>query len=169
MKSLFNYFLTLATNISSIINDTTTPIINGIFPFMNSLVKSPNIVKITASINNTNGTHATKLITNLLPGTLYTLSVVFVFLSFKKAKNNGIYPTNNVIKLAIGILQIQLFRKSKYYKIFRTDHIKVLIHDNNFKNWCIDGEKLEDKPQKYDIKVLKKIKCKVSKNAKNYV
>lgn len=80
-----------------------------------------------------------------------------------------IAKTNNVIKLAIGILQIQLFRKSKYYKIFRTDHIKVLIHDNNFKNWCIDGEKLEDKPQKYDIKVLKKIKCKVSKNAKNYV
>ena len=80
-----------------------------------------------------------------------------------------IAKTNNVIKLAIGILQIQLFRKSKYYKIFRTDHIKVLIHDNNFKNWCIDGEKLEDKPQKYDIKVLKKIRCKVSKNAKNYV
>ena len=77
--------------------------------------------------------------------------------------------TNNIIKLAIGLLQIQLFRKSKYYKLFRTDNIKVLIHDNDFKNWCIDGEKLEDKPQKYEIKVLKKIKCKVSKHAKNYV
>ena len=80
-----------------------------------------------------------------------------------------IAKTNNIIKLAIGLLQVQLFKKSKYYKLIRTDHIKVLIHDNDFKNWCIDGEKLEDKPQKYDIKVLKKIKCKVSKNAKNYV
>ena len=77
--------------------------------------------------------------------------------------------TNNIIKLAIGLLQIQLFNKSKYYKLIRTDNIKVLIHDNDFKNWCIDGEKLEDKPKKYDIKILKKIKCKVSKNAKNYV
>ena len=75
----------------------------------------------------------------------------------------------NSIKRAIRLLQVQLFRKSKYYKLFRTDNIKVLIHDNDFKNWCIDGEKLEDKPQIYDIKVMKKIKCKVSKNAKNYV
>ena len=77
--------------------------------------------------------------------------------------------TNNIIKLAIGIIQIQLFNKSKYYKLIRTDNIKVLIHDNDFKNWCIDGEKLEERPNKYDIKVFKKIKCKVSKNAKNYV
>jgi len=80
-----------------------------------------------------------------------------------------IAKTNNIIKLAIGLLQIQLFNKSKYYKLIRTDNIKVLIHDNDFKNWCIDGEKLRDRPKKYDIKVLKKIKCKVSKNAKNYV
>ena len=80
-----------------------------------------------------------------------------------------IAKTNNIIKLAIGLLQIQTFKKSKYYKLIRTDNIKVLIHDNDFKNWCIDGEKLEDKPQKYDIKLLKKIKCRVSKNAKNYV
>lgn len=77
--------------------------------------------------------------------------------------------TNNIIKLAIGLLQIQTFKKSKYYKIIRTDNIKVLIHDKDFKNWCIDGEKLEDKPQKYDIKLLKKIKCKVSISAKNYM
>lgn len=80
-----------------------------------------------------------------------------------------IAKTNNIIKLGIGLLQIQLFNKSKYYKLIRTDNIKVLIHDNDFKNWCIDGEKLRDRPKKYDIKVLKKIKCKVSKNAKNYV
>ena len=80
-----------------------------------------------------------------------------------------IAKTNNIIKLAIGIVQIQLFNKSKYYKLIRTDNIKVLIHDNDFKNWCIDGERLEDRPNRYDIKVLKKIKCKVSKNAKNYV
>ena len=80
-----------------------------------------------------------------------------------------ISKTNNIIKLAVGIIQLQIFNKSKYYKIIRTDNIKVLIHDNDFKNWCIDGEKLEDKPQIYDIKVMKKIKCKVSKNAKNYV
>lgn len=77
--------------------------------------------------------------------------------------------TNNIIKLAIGLLQIQTFKKSKYYKIIRTDNIKVLIHDTDFKNWCIDGEKLEEKPQKYDIKLLKKIKCKVSRSAKNYL
>lgn len=80
-----------------------------------------------------------------------------------------IAKTNNIIKLAVGIIQLQMFNKSKYYKIIRTDNIKVLIHDNDFKNWCIDGERLEDRPQKYDIKILKKIKCKVSKNAKNYV
>ena len=80
-----------------------------------------------------------------------------------------IAKTNNIIKLAIGLLQIQLFKKSKYYKIIRTDNIKVLIHDNDYKNWCIDGEKLEDRPEKYDIKVMKKINCKVSKYAKNYV
>lgn len=80
-----------------------------------------------------------------------------------------IAKTNNVIKLAVGLLQIQLMRKSKYYKLIKTDNIKVSIHDKDFKNWCIDGEKLEDKPQKYDIKVLKKIKCKVGKQAKNYI
>ena len=80
-----------------------------------------------------------------------------------------IAKTNNIIKLAIGVLQIQMFNKSKYYKMIRTDNIKLLIHDNDFKNWCIDGEKLEDRPQEYDIKLMKKIKCKVSKNAKNYL
>lgn len=77
--------------------------------------------------------------------------------------------TNNIIKLAIGLLQIQMLNKSKYYKIIRTDNIKVLIHDTDFKNWCIDGEKLDDKPQKYDIKILRKIKCKVGRSAKNYI
>ena len=51
-------FFTLATKISSIINDTTTPIIKGIFSFIYSDEKSPNKVNTTPSINNTKGTIA---------------------------------------------------------------------------------------------------------------
>ena len=78
--------------------------------------------------------------------------------------------TNSIIKLAIGFLQIQKFKKSKYYKIIRTDNLKVKIEsDEDYKNWCIDGEKYEKKPKEYNIKILKKIKCRVSKKAKGYI
>lgn len=78
--------------------------------------------------------------------------------------------TNSVIKLAIGLLQIKMKKNSKYYRLIKTDNIKFIIQDSqDFKNWCIDGEKFEDKPNVYDIKVLKKIKCKVSNDADCYV
>lgn len=78
--------------------------------------------------------------------------------------------TNSIIKLAIGFLQIQKFKKSKYYKIIRTDFLKVKIDSKeDYKNWCIDGEKYENKPSEYNIKILKKIRCRVSKKAKGYI
>ena len=78
--------------------------------------------------------------------------------------------TNSIIKLAIGLLQIQKFKKSKYYKVIRTNNLKVIIDNNEeYKNWCIDGEKYEKKPNEYNIKILKKIKCRVSKTAKGYI
>lgn len=78
--------------------------------------------------------------------------------------------TNSIIKLAIGLLQIKTKKNSKYYKLIKTDNIKFTIKDSqDFKNWCIDGEKFEDKPNIYDIKVLKKIKCKVAKEADYYI
>lgn len=76
--------------------------------------------------------------------------------------------TGSVIKLAIGFLSIKLLRKSKYYKLIKTDNIKFSISDNDFKNWCIDGEKLDQRPNTYDIKIMQKIKCKVSNKAENY-
>ena len=78
--------------------------------------------------------------------------------------------TNSIIKLAIGLLQIKTKKNSKYYKLIKTDNIKFTIKDSqDLKNWCIDGEKFEDKPNIYDIKVLKKIKCKVAKEADYYI
>ena len=78
--------------------------------------------------------------------------------------------TNSIIKLAIGILQIQSLKRSKYYKLIRTNCLKVIIDSKEeYSNWCIDGEKYKKKTNEYNIKVLKKIKCRVSKKAKGYL
>lgn len=78
--------------------------------------------------------------------------------------------TNSIIKLAIGLLQIKLKKHSKYYKLIKTNNIKFIIKDSqDFKNWCIDGEMFEEKPVTYDIKILKKIICKVANKADCYI
>ena len=51
---------------------------------------------------------------------------------------------------------------------YRTNNIKIQINDNDYKDWCIDGEKLETDPQdKYDIKVANKVKVLVPKKNTN--
>lgn len=78
--------------------------------------------------------------------------------------------TNSIIKLAIGLIQIKMKKSSNYYKLIKTDNIKFIIRDGqDFKNWCIDGERFEEKPTIYDIKILKKIKCKVANKTDCYI
>ena len=76
--------------------------------------------------------------------------------------------TNSIIKLAIGILQIKMGKSSKHFKLVKTNNIKFKINDE-IKNWCIDGEKLESNPQEYNVKIMEKIKCRVDIKAKNYL
>lgn len=47
---------------------------------------------------------------------------------------------------------------------YRTNNIKIKINEDNYKEWCIDGEKLENTPNnKYDIKIANKIKILIPK------
>ncbi len=78
-----------------------------------------------------------------------------------------ISQTKAIIPMAFGLLKIKMGFQSKSFKLIRTNDIKISVQ-NYDKNWCIDGEKLNDKSKKYEIKILKKICCRVSKNAKNF-
>lgn len=73
-----------------------------------------------------------------------------------------------VIPLAIGLVKIKFNLHSKSFKIIRTDHIKFVIKDK-INSWCIDGEKLNTNTQEYDVKILKKMPCRVSLEAKDYL
>ena len=79
-----------------------------------------------------------------------------------------IAKTNSIIKLAIGLVKVKMGKTSKHYKLIKTNNIKFKINDD-IKNWCIDGEKLESKPKEYDVKIKEKIKCRVDIEANNYM
>lgn len=76
--------------------------------------------------------------------------------------------SNSAIKLICGLFRVKNGKKSKYFKLIKTDNIQIIINENT-KNWCIDGEELKENNKVYDIKILKKIKCRVSNEAKNYI
>ena len=47
---------------------------------------------------------------------------------------------------------------------YRTNNLKIKINETDYKEWCIDGEKLESTPNnKYDIKIENKIQVLVPK------
>jgi YegS/Rv2252/BmrU family lipid kinase len=51
---------------------------------------------------------------------------------------------------------------------YRTDNIKIQINQDDYKPWCIDGEKLEQSPNdKYKIEIAKKVKVLIPKKNTN--
>lgn len=79
-----------------------------------------------------------------------------------------IAKTTAVIPLAIGLVKVKLNLSNKSFKIIRTNHIKIITKDK-INSWCIDGEKLNTNTTEYDVKVLKKMSCRVALKTKDYL